>query len=61
MFVATSEIHRKYKLEMAKDEIISRAVKAVKMARDFCDDVEFSPEDASSTEPAYLADVVARP
>jgi len=59
VFVATSEIHRKYKLEMAKDEIISRAVKAVKLAREFCDDVEFSPEDASRTEPAYLADVVA--
>jgi len=59
VFVATSEIHRKYKLEMAKDEIIARAVTAVKMARDVCDDVEFSPEDASRTEPAYLADVVA--
>jgi 2-isopropylmalate synthase len=58
VFVATSEIHRKYKLEMAKDEIISRAVKAVEMALEFCDDVEFSPEDASRTEPAYLADVV---
>jgi len=58
VFVATSEIHRKYKLEMAKDEIIARAVKAVKMARDVCDDVEFSAEDASRTEPAYLADVI---
>ncbi len=59
VFVATSEIHRKYKLEMAKDEIIKRAVDAVRMAREVCDDVEFSPEDASRTEPAYLADVVA--
>jgi len=59
VFVATSEIHRKYKLEMAKDEIIARAVKAVSMAREVCDDVEFSPEDASRTEPAYLADVVS--
>ena len=59
VFVATSEIHRKYKLEMAKDEIIRRAADAVRMAREVCDDVEFSPEDASRTEPAYLADVVA--
>jgi 2-isopropylmalate synthase len=59
VFVATSEIHRKYKLEMAKDEIISRAVTAVKMAREVCDDVEFSAEDASRTEPAYLVDVIA--
>jgi 2-isopropylmalate synthase len=58
VFVATSEIHRKYKLEMAKDEIIARAVKAVAMARECCEDVEFSPEDASRTEPAYLAEVV---
>ncbi len=59
VFVATSEIHRKYKLEMAKDEIIKRATDAVRMAREVCDDVEFSPEDASRTEPAYLAEVVA--
>ncbi len=59
VFVATSEIHRKYKLEMAKDEIIKRAADAVRMAREVCEDVEFSPEDASRTEPAYLADVVS--
>ncbi|MGI9329328.1 MAG: 2-isopropylmalate synthase [Gammaproteobacteria bacterium] len=58
VFVATSEIHRKYKLELAKEEIIRRAVDAVKLARESCDDVEFSPEDASRTEPAYLAEVV---
>ena len=59
VFVATSEIHRKYKLEMAKDEIIKRASDAVRMARELCDDVEFSPEDASRTEPSYLAEVVS--
>jgi 2-isopropylmalate synthase len=58
VFVATSEIHRKYKLELAKEEIIRRAVDAVRLARESCDDVEFSPEDASRTEPAYLAEVV---
>ncbi|MGI9308489.1 MAG: 2-isopropylmalate synthase [Gammaproteobacteria bacterium] len=58
VFLATSEIHRSLKLHMAKDEIIRRAVESVEMARELCDEVEFSPEDASRTEPAYLADVV---
>ena len=43
---------------MAKEEIIKSAVGAVTMARELCDDVEFSPEDASRTELAYLAEVV---
>lgn len=59
VFVATSEIHRRHKLKMAKEEIIKSAVGAVRLAREFCDDVEFSPEDASRTEPAYLAEVVS--
>ncbi len=58
VFVATSEIHRQHKLKMAKEEIIRSAVGAVRMARELCDDVEFSPEDASRTEPGYLAEVV---
>lgn len=58
VFVATSEIHRKHKLKMAKEEIIRSAVGAIKLARELCDDVEFSPEDASRTELAYLAEVV---
>ncbi len=58
VFVATSEIHRTLKLQMAKEEIIRRAVESVKLAREHCDDVEFSAEDASRTEPAYLAEVV---
>ena len=58
LFVATSAIHREYKLKMAKEEIIKSAVGAVSHARALCDDVEFSPEDASRTELAYLAEVV---
>ena len=58
VFVATSAIHREYKLKMAKEEIINSAVGAIKLARELCDDVEFSPEDASRTELAYLAEVV---
>ena len=58
VFVATSAIHREYKLRMAKEEIIRSAVESIKMARGLCDDVEFSPEDASRTELGYLAEVV---
>jgi len=59
VFVATSQIHREHKLKMAKEEIIKSAVGAIEMAKELCDDVEFSPEDASRTELAYLAEVVA--
>ncbi len=59
VFVATSAIHREYKLKMAKEEIIKSAVGAIEMARELCEDVEFSPEDASRTELAYLAEVVS--
>jgi len=58
VFLATSAIHRQYKLKMAKDEIVRAAVEGVKIAREVCDDVEFSPEDAARTEPEFLAQVV---
>ncbi|MEM7610087.1 MAG: 2-isopropylmalate synthase [Pseudomonadota bacterium] len=58
VFVATSEIHRTHKLNMARDEILRTAVGAIKMARELCDDVEFSPEDASRTEPEFLTEIV---
>jgi 2-isopropylmalate synthase len=58
VFLATSAIHRQYKLNMARETIIKNAVEAVKLAREFCDNVEFSPEDASRTELDFLAEVV---
>ncbi|MGE4659023.1 MAG: 2-isopropylmalate synthase [Gammaproteobacteria bacterium] len=58
VFVATSQIHREHKLQMAKEEILKSAVAGVKLARELCDNVEFSPEDASRTELEYLAEVV---
>ncbi|HOK57032.1 MAG TPA: 2-isopropylmalate synthase, partial [bacterium] len=57
LFLATSEIHRKYKLKKAKEEIIRIAKEKVKYAKKFIDDIEFSPEDASRTEPDFLLDV----
>ncbi len=58
VFLATSEIHRTHKLKMARSEIVRRTRDEVARARSFCDDVEFSPEDASRTEPDFLAEVV---
>src|ERR1700723_764841 len=47
VFLATSAIHREFKLMMAKEEIIRRAVEGVQRAKECCEDVEFSPEDAA--------------
>ena len=58
VFLATSPIHLKYKLRKAEDEILRQAVWAVKHARRFCRDVEFSPEDASRTKPEFLFEVL---
>ncbi|MDR4508006.1 MAG: 2-isopropylmalate synthase [Candidatus Brocadiaceae bacterium] len=58
VFLATSEIHRKYKLLKAKEEIIALAVQGVKHALQYVDDIEFSPEDASRTELDFLIQVV---
>lgn len=60
VFLATSAIHREFKLKMAKEEILRRAVEGVKRAREYCEDVEFSPEDAARTELDFLAEVVER-
>src|SRR6201997_4374411 len=58
VFLATSAIHRQYKLNMAQEEILRTAIEGVRIARELCDDVEFSPEDASRTELEFLAQVV---
>lgn len=60
VFLATSAIHRDFKLHMAKDEIIRRAVAGVARAKSYCQDVEFSPEDAARTELDFLAEVVEK-
>src|SRR5262245_52385569 len=54
VFLATSKIHREFKLGKAQDEILRLAVDGVKRAKSFVDDVEFSPEDGSRTEPEFL-------
>ena len=57
VFLATSAIHREFKLKMTRDEIIRRAVDGVKRARGYCEDIEFSPEDAARTEWDFLTEV----
>ncbi len=58
VFLATSAIHRKFKLKMDKQEIIRRAVAGVQRAAGYLADVEFSPEDAVRTESDFLCEVV---
>jgi 2-isopropylmalate synthase len=57
VFLATSKIHREFKLGKARDEILRLAVDGVKRARTHVEDVEFSPEDGSRTEPDFLVEV----
>lgn len=56
--IGTSDYHIKSKFNATKEEILSRAVQAVKWARDLVDDVEFFAEDAGRTDNEYLARVV---
>ncbi len=58
VFLATSAIHREFKLKMTPDEILEKAVAGVTHAKSVCDDVEFSPEDAARTELDFLCRVV---
>ncbi|HPV02687.1 MAG TPA: 2-isopropylmalate synthase, partial [Clostridiales bacterium] len=53
-FIATSDIHMKYKLKMTEEQVLERAVAMVKYAKKYCSDVEFSAEDASRTRTEFL-------
>ena len=59
VFIATSPLHREFKLAMSRQQVIDNAVAGVELARRHSDDVEFSAEDALRTEPEYLAEVLA--
>ena len=56
-FIATSDIHMKYKLCKTREEVIESAIYAVVKASSYCDDVEFSAEDASRSDPQFLYEV----
>jgi 2-isopropylmalate synthase len=57
-FIATSPIHMERKLRMTPDQVVAQAVHAVKRARQYTDDVEFSPEDAGRSEIDFLCRVL---
>jgi len=56
-FIATSDIHLKYKLKKSRQQVLDEAVAAVTLARQYCDDVEFSAEDATRTDWDYLEQI----
>jgi len=58
LFLATSKIHMKYKFKKAEAEILALARQATKLARRYCDDIEFSPEDATRSEKEFLYRVI---
>lgn len=58
-FLATSPLHREHKLGLDRGEVVARVSEGVSRARERCEDVEFSAEDASRTEREFLAEVVA--
>ena len=59
-FLATSDIHLRYKLQKSRQEVLEQAVEAVSYARKYCSDVEFSAEDASRSDVDFLAQVVEK-
>jgi 2-isopropylmalate synthase len=58
VFLATSDIHLKYKLRITRDQCVEQAREAIRFAKSLCDDVEFSPEDATRTDPEFLCRVL---
>jgi 2-isopropylmalate synthase len=58
VFLATSDIHLQYKLRMTRQTCLEQARDSVRLAKSFCDDVEFSPEDATRTDPEFLFQVL---
>ena len=57
-FIATSDIHMKHKLKKSREEVVELAREAVRFARNLCDDVEFSAEDALRSDPDFLYQII---
>jgi len=58
VFLATSDIHLQYKLRITRDQCLAQAREAVRFAKSLCDNIEFSPEDATRTDPDFLCRVL---
>lgn len=57
--IATSDIHMQYKLKMTPEQVYKRAMDSIKLAKSLCDEIEFSPEDATRTRPEFLFRVLS--
>jgi 2-isopropylmalate synthase len=57
-FLATSDLHLEHKLRMSRADVKARVAEMVRHARSYCEDVEFSPEDAGRSDPAFLYEVL---
>jgi len=57
-FLATSDIHMQHKLRMTREQVVARTREMVAYARQYCEDVEFSPEDAGRSDPDFLVEVL---
>jgi 2-isopropylmalate synthase len=58
VFLASSDLHLEYKLKIGRQEALDRTAESVRLARSYVDDVEFSPEDATRSDRAFLIDMV---
>jgi 2-isopropylmalate synthase len=57
-FLASSDLHLEAKLKITRAEALEQAAESVRLARTFCDDVEFSAEDATRTDPGFLVKII---
>jgi 2-isopropylmalate synthase len=58
IFLASSDIHLQYKLKITREEALEQTAKSVALARTYVDDVEFSPEDSTRSDPEFLCQIV---
>ncbi len=58
IFLATSELHMKMKLRMTREQVLEQAIQSIRFARNFTDDIEFSPEDGYRSDPEFLYQVL---
>jgi 2-isopropylmalate synthase len=58
VFLASSDLHLEYKLKMSREQALAQAAESVRQARSLCDDVEFSPEDATRSDRDFLVEIV---
>jgi len=59
VFLASSDLHLQYKLKISREEALAQVGESVRLARSYVDDIEFSPEDATRSDPQFLCQMVA--